>query len=328
MQHTFTRILAATACLIAAGAAPAQSSGSYPTRPLRMILPFAPGGASDFAGRILQPKLSEALGQQVILDNRAGASGNIGVELAARAAADGYTMLLANVGTISINPSMFPTFPISPLRDLICISTVVDVAGALAVHPSVPASSLKEFVEYAKARPGKLNYGSSGLGAAQTLVMEYLKYKSGIDVVQINYKGGAGASTTALLSGEVSASVASTASFVPFMKSGKVKVLAVVSGKRAAVMPDVPTMAELGYTELTNGSWQAVYVPVGTPRAIVKKLHDAVIKVMNDSWVIERLAAGGADIITSKSPEACTGFMKTQNQFWGNLVKRVGVVGE
>ncbi|HSQ04122.1 MAG TPA: tripartite tricarboxylate transporter substrate-binding protein, partial [Burkholderiales bacterium] len=152
--------------LVCAGAG-SLFADTYPSRPVRMIVPFAPGGASDFVGRVLQPKLTEALGQQVVVDNRAGASGNIGVETAAHAAPDGYTFLLGNVGTMAINPSVFPKFPLRPVRDFICVTTVVDVAGALAVHPSVPVSTLKEFIDYAKARPGKLNYGSSGAGAAQ-----------------------------------------------------------------------------------------------------------------------------------------------------------------
>jgi tripartite-type tricarboxylate transporter receptor subunit TctC len=316
---------AALSCALAAAAAFADT---FPSRPVRMVVPFAPGGASDFVGRVLQPKLTEALGQQVVVDNRAGASGNIGVETAAHAVPDGYTFLLGNVGTMAINPGVFPKFPVRPVRDFICVSTVVDVAGALAVHPSVPVSTLKEFIEHAKARPGKLNYGSSGAGAGQTLMMEYLKLKSGLDIVRITYKGGAGAATAALLAGEVDASLVTVASFVPFRKSGKVKVLAVVSNKRSATMPDVPTFAELGYPELKTGSWQAVYLPLHTPRPIVNKMYETTIKVLRDPWVIERLAAGGADIIESKSPEDCSQFMKVQNEFFGDLVKRVGVTAE
>lgn len=300
----------------------------YPSKAVRMIVPFAPGGSSDFVARILQPKLGEELAQPIVVDNRAGASGNIGVELAATAVPDGYTILLGNVGTMAINPTLFPKFPIRPVRDLVCVGTVVDVPGALAVHPSVPVSTVKEFVEYAKARPGKLNYGASGSGSAQGLMMEYLKYKTGIDIVQIPYKGGAGPATTALLAGEVSASLVTVASFVPHVKSGKVKVLAVISPKRVAVLPDTPTMLELGFTELTTGSWQAMYVVKGAPPAVVKRLFSAVQNVMRDPWVIERLGSGGAEIITSRSLEDCARFMKTQNEFWAALVKRVGVVGE
>lgn len=316
------------ACMGAACSAYTQTTPNYPTKPVRMIVPFAPGGSSDFVARILQPKLGEELGQPIVVDNRAGASGNIGVELAATAVPDGYTILLGNVGTMAINPTLFPKFPIRPVRDLVCVGTVADVPGALAVHPSVPVSTVKEFVEYAKARPGKLNYGASGSGSAQGLMMEYLKYKTGIDIVQIPYKGGAGPATTALLAGEVAASLVTVASFVPHIKSGRVKVLAVISPKRVAVLPDTPTMIELGFTELTTGSWQAMYVVKGAPPAVVKRLFSAVQNVMRDPWVIERLGSGGAEIITSKSLEDCAGFMKTQNEFWATLVKRVGVTAE
>ena len=324
----YQRLVTAFAGALLAFAAGAQSPVNYPVRPVRMIVPFAPGGASDFVGRILQPKLSEELGQQIVADNRAGASGNIGVELSARAPADGYTFLLGNVGTMAINPAVFDKFSIKPVRDFICVSTVVDVAGALAVHTSVPGSTLKDFVEYAKTRPGKLNYGAAAASSAQGLTMEYLKLKTGIDVQQIAYKGGAGPATTALLSGEVAASLVTVASFVPHVKSGRVKVLAVVAPKRISALPEVQTFLELGFNELTIGSWQGVYLPIGTPPAIVKRMHAAVIKVMADPWVNERLGSGGADVITSKSPEDCGRFMKTQTEFWAKLVKQVGVTGE
>ena len=327
MKHQILTLLPLTMALLSAGAQ-SQSPSNYPTRPVRMIVPFAPGGASDFVGRILQPKLSEELGQQIVIDNRAGAAGNIGVEMAANAPADGYTFLLGNVGTMAINPAVYVKFAVKPVRDFICPSLVVDVAGALAVHMAVPGNTFKDFVEYVKSRPGKLNYGSAAASSAQGLTMEYLKLKTGMDIQQIAYKGGAGPATTALLGGEVVASLVTTASFVPHAKSGRVKVLAVVAPRRVAALPEVPTFPELGFSELKNGSWQGVYVPLKTPQAIVKRLHDAILKVMADPWVIERLGAGGADVLTSKSPEECAAFMKTQSEFWATIVKQTGVTGE
>ena len=193
---------------------------------------------------------------------------------------------------------------------------------------SVPGNTFKDFVEYVKSRPGKLNYGSAAASSAQGLTMEYLKLKTGMDIQQIAYKGGAGPATTALLGGEVVASLVTTASFVPHAKSGRVKVLAVVAPRRVAALPEVSTFLELGFSELKNGSWQGVYVPLKTPQAIVKRLHDAILKVMADPWVIERLGAGGADVLTSKSPEECAAFMKTQSEFWATIVKQTGVTGE
>jgi tripartite-type tricarboxylate transporter receptor subunit TctC len=330
MKHLSQLILLVTACLLATGSiyAAQPAADSYPARPVRMIIPFAPGGASDFAGRILQPKLSEELGQQVVADNRTGASGNVGVEIAARANPDGYTILLGNVGTMVINPSIFPKFPIRPLRDLIGVTLVVDIPGALAVHASVPAATVKEFIEYAKARPGQLNYGSSGAGSAQRLAFEFFMHKAGINLVHIPYKGGAGPATLAVLGGEVAASMLTVASFIPHLKGGKVKVLAVISPKRVSQLPDTPTMAESGFPELLLGSWQGVSVQAGTPRAIVNRLYSAVIKTMSDPETVKRLATGGAEVVTSKSPEEFTVFLRTQNEFWAKLVKQTGATAE
>jgi tripartite-type tricarboxylate transporter receptor subunit TctC len=320
------RILIAAAFLVAAYAQ-AQST-SYPHRPLRMIVPFAPGGASDFVARIVQPKLSEVLGQQVVIDNRAGASGNIGVELGARAPADGYTIFLGNVGTMAVNPAIYPKFAIDPIRDFVGITLIVDVPGAFAVHPSVPAKNVAEFVQYARSRPGELNYGSSGAGSAQRLAFEFLMSKAGIKLVHIPYKGGAGPATTAVLTGEVAATMVTVASFIPHHKSGKARVLAVMAPQRVAALPDVQTMIEAGFPELTLGSWQGMYVPTGTPRPIVNQLYSALMKTLHDSETMKRLQAGGAEIVTSKSPEEFAGFMKTQNAFWAKIVKDVGAIAE
>jgi tripartite-type tricarboxylate transporter receptor subunit TctC len=328
MKRTTQRTLLAIACLAAAAGAYAQSAENYPSRPVRMIIPFAPGGASDFVGRILQVKLSEELGQQVVADNRTGASGNVGVEIAARASADGYTLFLGNVGTMAINPSIFPKFPVRPLRDFIGITLVVDVPGALAVHASVPAATVKEFIEYAKARPGQLNYGSSGAGSAQRLAFEFFMHKAGINLVHIPYKGGAGPATLAVLGGEVAATMLTVASFIPHVKGGKAKVLAVVAPKRVAQLPDTPTMAESGFPELMLGSWQGVSVPAGTSRAIVNRLYSALIKTMNDPETVKRLATGGAVVVTSKSPAEFAAFLRTQTEFWEKLVKQTGAAAE
>jgi tripartite-type tricarboxylate transporter receptor subunit TctC len=325
VQYVLRRRLAFAAFIFICGVASAQQTSAYPSRPVRMIVPNAPGGSSDFVARILQPKLGDNLGAQIVIDNRGGASGNIGVEVAGRSAPDGYTLLLGNVGAMAINPHLFPKFPLNTVRDFICVSTVVDVAGALAINPSLPVNNLKDFIEYAKARPGKLSYGSSNPGAAQSLVMEYLKAKNSLDILRVDYKGGAGPATIGLLAGEVQAAMATGASYVQHVKAGKLKMLAVVAPKRIPAAPDVPTMVELGYPELNIGSWQALYVPAGTPRPVVGTVHDALMKTLKDSVVVERLAGGGADVITSRSSDECASFMKTQLQFWGPVIKRAGV---
>jgi len=324
MRYLIQRFLPIFFLLLAAAA----SAQDYPRRPVRMIVPFVPGGSSDFVARVIQPKMIELLGQLVIVDNRSGASGNVGVEIAARSLPDGYTIFLGNVGSTAINPSIFPDFPIRPARDLVGLTLLVDVAGAFATHPSVPANTVKEFIDYAKARPGQLNYGSSGAGSAQRLAFEFFMNKAGIKLVHTPYKGGAGAATTAVLAGEVSATMLTVASFVQHVKTGRAKVLAVMSPRRNAAMPQVPTMAESGFPELTLGSWQAMYVPRGTPRPIVNKLYGVMIKTMEDPEVIKRMTNGGADIVTSKSPEEFAVFLKNQTEFWAKIVKSVGATAE
>lgn len=301
---------------------------SYPQRPLRMIIPFAPGGASDFVGRILQPKLSELLGQQVVADNRPGAAGNIAVEITARAAPDGYTVLLGNVGAIAINPSVFPKSPVKPLRDLAGVALIVDLPGALGVHPSVPAATVREFIEYARARPGKLNYGSAGASSAQRLAFEFFMRKAGINLLHVPYKGGAGAATTALLANEVSAIMVTVASFVPHVKTGRLRVLAVVAPRRVAALPEVPTLAEEGFPELTLGSWQGVFVPAGTPRSIVAQLYRALARTLEDADVLKQLATASAQVTLSKSPEEFAKFLEAQTEFWARIVREVGASAE
>jgi tripartite-type tricarboxylate transporter receptor subunit TctC len=303
----------------------AEPVSAYPSRPVRMIVPFAPGGASDFIGRILQPKLSEELGQQVVVDNRAGASGNIGVRAAAESTPDGYTLLLGNVSSMGINPSMFPNFPIRATRDFVGISLVVDVPGALGVHGGLPVGNLKEFIAYVKKNKGKLSYGSAGYGSAQRMAFEYFMKAADISMLHVPYKGGAGASTVATLSGEVAATMVTTASLVPHMNSGKIKILAVVSRNRIPALPNIPTMVESGYPELNLGSWQGVFVPKDTPKPIIDKLFGVIKKVVHDPWVGERYKKVSAQQITSDSLEDFATFMKTQNAFWAKVIKDVGI---
>ena len=313
---------------LAGGAGAATQPADYPSRPIRMIVPFVPGGSVDFVARIIQPKFGELLGQQLVIDNRAGASGNIGVEITANAPPDGHTILLSNVGTMAVNPSVFPKFPVHAGRDLQAVTLLVDVPGALGVHAAVPVATLKEFIEYAKARPGQLNYGSSAASSAQSLAMEYFMGKAGIKLVSIPYKGGAGAATLAVLAGEVTATMLTTASFVPHLKGGKIKVLAVISPRRVAQLPDVPTMIEHGYPELRLGSWIGVFVAKQTPPAIVKRIYDTTFKVANDPLVTDRLNGGGALVVTNNSPEEFAQFMRVQTEFWAKLVKQAGVAAE
>lgn len=309
-------------------ALPALAADAYPSKPVRMVVPFAPGGASDFVGRLIQPKLQQELGQQVLVDNRAGASGNIGVEVAAKAAADGYTFLLGNIGTMAINPSIYPKFPVRPVRDFAAVTQVVDVPVGLAVHPSVPVKGMREFIAFARAQKGKLNYGSAGAGSNGRLEMEQFMRLVGIDLLHIPYKGGAGAAATALLTGEVGVAFVSVASVMPHVRNNKMKILGVSATRRIKALPDVPTMPELGYRDMNTGSWQGVYVPAGTPRAVIDRLFAVSGKVMADADVIRRVNDSGAEVIVSASPEEFTAFMKAQNERFAQVVKQIGGITE
>ena len=309
-------------------AAPVWGQANYPQRPVRMVIPFAPGGASDFVGRIIQPKMSEELGQQVVIDNRTGAAGNIGVEVAARANPDGYTALLGNVGTMAVNPSLYVKFPIKPVIDLIAITQVVDVPGSLVVHPSLPVNNVKELIDYVKTRQGQLNFGSPGTGSANQLEMEFFMRATGIRMTHIPYKGGAGPAAIALLGNEVQLMFVTLSSSISFVKQGRMRALGIVAPKRVAAIADVPTMAEMGFPGMTVGSWQGVFVPKGTPREIVKKLHAVLVNVMEDAGVKKRLGDGGVDTVISNSPEAFAAFVKTENERWGKVIKDAGVVPE
>ena len=301
---------------------------TYPNKPVRMIVPFAPGGASDFVGRILQPRLSELLGTQIVVENRPGASGNIGMDAAAKASPDGYTIYLGNVGTVALNPAVFTKLSVVPTRDFIAITQVVDVPGVLVIHPDVKANSVKDLVAIAKAYPGKLNYASPGSGSQNRLETEvFRKVAGGLDMVHVPYKGGAGPAVAGLAGGETHMMFVTASSAMTFVKNGRIKLLAVTSGKRLAAFPDTPTMAEAGYPELTSGSWQGVFVPAGTPKEVVDKLYGAVIETMKSPEVGQRLATGGVDIVTSK-PGEFTKFVQSETERWGKAVREAGATAD
>jgi tripartite-type tricarboxylate transporter receptor subunit TctC len=296
----------------------------YPTKPVRMIIPFAPGGASDFVGRIFQPRLGELLGQPIVIENRAGASGNIGLEAAAKAAPDGYTIYLGNVGTVAINPGVFPKLAVNPVRDFIAVTQVVDVPGVLVIHPQVQASTLKDVVAIAKAHPGKLNFASPGSGSQNRLEMELLRKAEGLDMVHVPYKGGAGPAVAGLIAGETHMMFTTVSSAMGHIQSGRLKALVVVSGKRLAQLPNVPTMVESGFPDSVSGSWQGIFVPAGTPKEIVDRLYAAVVQTMKTPDVVGRLAKGGVDVVTSPSPQAFAKYVAAETQRWAKVAKDSG----
>jgi tripartite-type tricarboxylate transporter receptor subunit TctC len=319
-RHSLLAALLAATLLPAASAFAQAKKDDYPSRPVRMIVPFAPGGASDTVGRIIQPAMADLLKQQVVVDNRGGAAGNIGVEVAVRASPDGYNFLLGNVGTMAINPVFYTKFPYRPLKDLIPITQVVDVPGCLVVHPSLPARNAKEFVAHLKANPGKLNYGAPAPSSANALEMIMFLHATGTNAVQINYKGGAGPAMIGLLGNEVQVMFVTFSSAVNFAKQGRVRMLGVISPERNPAYPEIPTMREQGFN-MAVGSWQGLFVPKGTPQPVVNKLYKVGVEMMKDSQVVKRLGDSGITIVTSKAPADFVAFVKAETERFGKVIK-------
>ncbi len=316
----------ATLFVFLTGGAQAQPTEKFPASPVRILLPVTPGGATDFVARLMQPGLHAELGQPVVIENRPGAGGKIAVETAARANPDGYTLLFGNVGAIAINPAIFRSFPVDPTRDLICVGLVADSTAVIVAHSSVPAKTLREFVEYAKSRPGQINYGAANPASPARLGMEILARKAGIDLVGIMYKG-AGDVSIALLSGEVAIASASIPAVISNIKTGQLRALAIKSRTRSELLPEVPTFEELGYPELTLSSWQALYVPARTPPQRVKILQEAIARVAADPQIAEKAKPGGMSILKPGSAAECAAFTRSQIEFWAAVVKQVGIAG-
>jgi tripartite-type tricarboxylate transporter receptor subunit TctC len=320
-------IAALLAALVPAAVQAAQSKDDYPSRPVRMIVPFAPGGASDTVGRIIQPAMTELFKQQVVVDNRGGAAGNIGVEAAVKANPDGYNFLLGNVGTMAINPVYYTKFPYKPLKDLIAVTQIVDVPGCLVVHPSLPAKNVKEIIAHLKSNPGKLNYGAPAPSSANNLEMIMFLRATGTDAAQIAYKGGAGPAMIGLLGNEVQMMFVTFSSAVNFAKQGRVRMLAVISPERNPALPEIPTMREQGLN-MTVGSWQGLFLPTGTPQPVVKKLYEVGVQMMKDPLVVKRMGESGITIVTSKMPAEFTAFVKEETDRFGKAIKEANIPTE
>jgi tripartite-type tricarboxylate transporter receptor subunit TctC len=327
MKRRLLILSAITAAAAPLAAFAADSKSDYPSRTVRMVVPFAPGGASDHVARIIQPRMAELLAQQLVVDNRSGAAGNIGVEVAARANPDGYTILLGNVGTMAINPNVYIKFPVKPLKDLEPVTQVVDVPGCLVVHPSLPPKNLKELVAYLKANPNKLNYGSPAPSSANRLEMEMFLMRTGTKATHVNYKGGAGPAMIGLLGGEVQMMFVTVSSAVNFAKQGKIRMLAVISPERVSAVSDVPTMREQGF-DMVVGSWQGIYVPKGTPKPVIDKLFDIAHQTMKNSDVVKRLHEGGVAVVLSKSPAEFRKFWEAEDQRFGKIIKAANIETE
>jgi tripartite-type tricarboxylate transporter receptor subunit TctC len=310
---------------IIAVAGNAGAQAPYPARPITMVVGFAPGGGTDTASRIIAKKLGENLGQTVLVENKPGAGGNIATDMVARAAPDGYTILLASVGSMAITPHLPPKPPYDPLRDLAPITMAVVFPNVLVIHPSVPANTLAEFVALAKAKPGSLNYGSSGIGNAGHMAGELFRLYARIDFVHVPYKGG-GPATTDLLGGQISAIFSTPASVVGHIKAGKLRALATTGAQRSLAMPEVPTIAESGYPGYEATNWYAYVAPVKTPREFVARLNQELVKVLAAPEVREQLISHGLEPQPGTS-EALAKTIEREYATWGRVVKEAKIAG-
>ena len=298
---------------------------SYPTRPIRLVVASTPGGASDILGRMLAQKLSEDLGQQVVVDNRGGASGVIGTDIVVKAVPDGYTLLIIQP-SLTINPSMIRKLPYDAARDFAPVSLIVDAAQILTVNPSVPAKTVKELIALAKAKPGQLMFASPGIGTSPHLTAELFKLAAGVDMPQVLFKGF-GMAIISLISGEVSVSFSTILSSMPHVKSGKLRPLGVTTLKRVAVAPDMPTIAESGLPGFETSQWFGILAPARTPRAIVERLYEALTRASNSPDVKERLTAQGVEVV-NKKPDEFAAVIKRELVQWAKVIKAAGIKPE
>ena len=303
------------AALAMIGAAAAQD---YPAKPIRAIVPFPPGGVVDIVARTVGQKMSEGLGQPMLVENRGGAGGSIGTDVAAKAPADGYNVLFA-FDTHAVNPHVYKTLRFDTLKDFAPVALIVNIPLVVAALPSFPASSMKELVDLAKAKPGAYSYASVGAGSSGHLATEQFKLLTGIDLVHVPYKGGAPA-VTDLLGGQVHLAVIAAGAAVPHLRAGRLKGLAVSGAKRSGAMPSVPTMAESGYPQLQSGAWVGLLVPAGTPAPVIARLNAEVLKAIQDPALAAKLAEQSIEVAGS-TPEQFGTFIRAEHTKWGALIR-------
>ncbi|MFN9488333.1 MAG: Bug family tripartite tricarboxylate transporter substrate binding protein [Betaproteobacteria bacterium] len=302
-----------------------QAAASYPLRPIRMIVAYPPGGGTDQVGRVMAEQLTQTLGQQVVVDNRGGATGNIGTELAARAAPDGYTLLMGNVAPNAVNVSLFRKLGFDPVKDFAPVSLVAITPNILVAHPSLPVKSIKDLIALAKAKPGTLNFPSAGVGSSSHLAGELLKSLAGISMVHVPFKGG-GPALVATIAGEVQIMFATMPAAMPHVKSGKVRPVAVTTTRRSQAMPELPTIAESGVKGYDAATWYGLLAPAGTPKAIVDRLHGDTVKILAGP-TRQRLEAQGFEP-DGGTPAAFAAYIKSEITKWAKVIKDAGIPAE
>ena len=296
---------------------------TYPAKPVRILVGFSAGGPTDIVSRTLAPKLMEALGQPVLVDNRAGAGGVLATEQAAKAPPDGHTLLMGTIGGIAVAMSLVPNRGYDTLRDLAPITQVVTVTNLLVVHPSVPVKNVKELLAIARARPGRLNYASSGNGTVTHLAGELFKLMGNVDIVHVPFKGGAPA-LTALLSGEVDMSYENSLVVTPHVRAGKVRALAVTGSRRSQLMPELPTIGESGLRGYNASGWYGLFAPAATPKPVITRVNTEAVKALRMPEVVRTLSSQGAEPV-GNTPEEFTAFVKAEIDKWANLVRTAGM---
>jgi len=302
--------------------AQAQTAG-YPVKPVRWVVPFPPGGSADIMGRMIGQDLAKTLGQQVVIENRAGASAIVGSEYVAKSPADGYTLLQANVSQMTIHPSLYPRLPYDPLKDFAPVTVLGIVTSVMVTTPSLPVASVRDLVALAKKRPGQLNFTSSGAGSSTHLTGELLKQRAGIAMTHINYKGS-GPALTDVMAGFVEIMFENLPSALPFINANKLKVLAVTGKDRSPVLKSVPTLAESGFPGFDMVSWQALVAPAGTPRAVVDRLNAEVAKLLKTPEMKEKMTGLGTDVVAN-SPEQFAQYLREETAKWSKIVKDAGI---
>jgi len=317
------RVLALIFAVCVQVCAAAAHAQAYPSKPVKLVVAFPAGGPADFFGRTIAQKLTEALGQPVIVENRAGASGIVATEFVAKAPADGYTVYLASSGVLALHVSLYDKLPYDITRDFAPVTLAVTVPELLVVHPSLPVKTAREFAALAKAHPNQLVYASTGEGSMPHLAFESFKIAAGVSIVHVPYKGAAPA-VTDLLGGHVQASILDVPVLLTHVKAGKLRALAIATGKRAPTLPDVPTMAEAGYPSVNADNWYGVIVAAATPKDVVSTLHAAFVAALQAPETKQRLAGQGADAVTS-SPQEFAAYMRSEIEKWGKITRTAGI---
>ena len=302
------------------------TANAFPTKPVRIIVAFPPGGGTDIVARLLAPRLTDLWGQAVVVENRAGASGTIGTEAAARADADGHTLFMATMGNMTANQHLYPKMAVDPLRAFAPITKVVDVHFVFMANPALPADNVRELIEAAKKRPGEIHYSSSGPGGAPHLAMELFKRQAGINVTHVPYKGS-GPGMTDLLGGRVLITMDSLLQGLPQIKAGKLKALAVLGPKRSSLLPDVPTMAEAGVSGYALTNWFGLLAPAATPKDVLSKLNADVLQVLKLSEIKTRISEMGADVV-GNSAEEFGAAMRAESAQWADIIKSANIKTE